>query len=362
MGDSMDNVSVYIHIPFCNSICTYCDFPKLYHDINWVNNYLDSLKTEINSKYKNEHIKTIYIGGGTPSSLSNDELNKLFNIIKIFNIDKQEFTFECNIENINEELLKLLKLNKVNRLSIGIETLNDKYLKFLGRKYNEEDIINNIGLAKQYFNNISVDLMYAFPNQTLDELEDDINKILSLNVNHISTYSLIIEPHTIIYNKGIKNIDSEIDADMYELIENKLKDYNHYEISNFGKKGYESKHNLTYWDNDHYYGFGLGASGYIDNIRYTNTRNMVEYIKGNYILEKDIINIEEDIQNEFILGLRKLDGINKDTFNKKYKQNINDIEIVKKLIRENKLIDNGKYISIRKDLIYISNSILVEFI
>lgn len=357
----MDSISVYIHIPFCNTICSYCDFPKLYHNNENVSKYLDSLNNEIKSNYKNELVKTLYIGGGTPSCLNREELIKLFDIIKIFNIDKQEFTFECNIENINIQLLELLKQNKVNRLSIGVESFNYKYLEFLGRSYNKETIINNISLAKEYFNNISVDLMYAFPNQTLKELNSDIDEILSLNVNHISTYSLIIEPHTVIYNNKVKNIDEDLDASMYELITNRLSNYNHYEISNFAKDGYESIHNLTYWDNNHYYGFGLGSSGYINNIRYTNTRNMIEYIKGNYILDSEVLNISEDIQNEFILGLRKLKGINKNEFNNKYNQNINDNIIVKKLIKDNKLIDDGENIFIRKDLIYISNSILVEF-
>ena len=154
----MDSISVYIHIPFCNTICSYCDFPKLYHNNENVSKYLDSLNNEIKSNYKNELVKTLYIGGGTPSCLNREELIKLFDIIKIFNIDKQEFTFECNIENINIQLLELLKQNKVNRLSIGVESSNYKYLEFLGRSYNKETIINNISLAKEYFNNISVDL------------------------------------------------------------------------------------------------------------------------------------------------------------------------------------------------------------
>ena len=318
-------ISVYIHIPFCKSICTYCDFSKLYHNSEWINQYLDSLEKEIKTNYKNEEVKTIYIGGGTPSSLSIDALNKLFNIIKIFKYKNPEFTFECNIEDINDELLKLLKENGVNRLSIGVETFNQKYLKFMGRNYTKDDIIKGIELSKKYFDNISVDLMYAFPNQTIDELDSDILEFKKLNLPHISTYSLIIEPHTMIYNK-VSNIDPELDRDMYDLIINELNSYNHYEISNFGKKGYESKHNLTYWNNLNYYGFGLGSGGYLDNVRYLNTRNIKEYIKGNYRLDSDTLDKNEIVENAFILGLRKIDGINKYEFNKKYNLDINNIK------------------------------------
>ena len=354
--------SIYIHIPFCKHICSYCDFAKIYYDTSFVNKYLDALKKEIDKYYRGEEVNTIYIGGGTPSLLKIDELNKLFSIIKVFKLNNPEFTFECNIEDINDELLSILKNNGVNRLSIGIESTNDEILKFLNRPYNKDDIDRGIRLAKKYFDNISVDLMYAIPGETIKDLESDIDSILKYDVPHISTYSLIIEPHTKIYNDGIKNIDEELDRQMYDLICNKLSSYNHYEVSNFGRNGYESKHNLVYWNNKKYYGFGLGAGGYIDNNRYLNTRNINDYIKGNYRLEENILSINEVIENEFILGLRKLKGINKLEFKNKYNIDINSIDIVSKLINENKLIDDGEYIKIKEDLIYVSNSILVSFI
>lgn len=356
--------SVYIHIPFCSSICTYCDFAKLYYNPKWVNKYLDSLANEIKTNYKNEKVKTLYIGGGTPSSLNIEELTKLFNILKIFKLDSDyEFTIECNIENITKEKALLFKKNKINRISIGVQTFNSKYLKFLGRNHTKESVITKIKMLKEIgFNNINIDLMYAFPNQTLEELDKDLDEYLKLDINHISLYSLIIEPNTMIYNKGVKNIDEDLDADMYKLISNRLSNYHHYEISNYAKPGYESKHNQVYWNNEHYYGLGLGASGYIDNIRYTNTRNLTKYLKGEYLDESHELDINETIENEFILGLRKIDGINKKHFNQKYNLDINQIDIVKKLIKENKLIDNGINIFINYDMIYISNSILCEFI
>ena len=364
--ENSQNKSVYIHIPFCDSICSYCDFCKFIKNEEWVNKYLVALEKEIKSKYKNELLNTIYIGGGTPSCLNISELNNLFNIIKIFNKDETiEFTFECNIENITKEKLELLYNNGVNRLSIGVQTFNNKYLNFLNRNHTKEDVINKINLAKKIgFKNINIDLIYALPNQTLKELENDIDEFLKLDITHISTYSLIIEPNTKLYINNINNIDEEIDLKMYELICNKLKQngYIHYEISNFSKVGFESKHNLTYWNNNEYYGFGMGASGYIDNIRYDNTRSFNNYINGIYIKESHKLDINETIENEFILGLRKINGINKEEFKNKYNKNIKEIEIVKKLLKEGKLLEDEKNIYINKDYIYVSNDILIEFI
>jgi len=360
------NKSVYIHIPFCDSICSYCDFCKFLKNEKWIYNYLEELNNEIKQNYKGELINTIYIGGGTPSCLNIKQLNKLFEIIKIFNKSKNiEFTFECNIENITKDKLKLLYESGVNRLSVGIQTFNDKFLKYLNRNHNKEIIKDKITLAKKIgFTNINIDLIYALPNQTIKELEEDLDEFLKLDITHISTYSLIIEPHTKIYIDNEENIDEELDYDMYNTIINTLESngYKHYEISNFSKEGYESKHNLTYWNNNEYYGFGVGASGYINDVRYDNTRSINEYLKGNYILNKNKLDLKETIENEFILGFRKINGINKEDFYNKYNKNIKSIDIVKKLLKDGKLLEDKKNIYINPKYIYVSNDILVEFI
>ena len=360
------NKSVYIHIPFCDTICSYCDFCKFLKNDEWIDKYLISLEKEIKANYKDEVLDTIYIGGGTPSSLNLNQLTKLFNIIKVLNKNKEyEFTFECNIENITKDKLKLLYENGVNRLSIGIQTFNEKYLSFLNRKHTKEEIANKIKICKEIgFKNINIDLIYGLPDQTLDELNSDIYEFLKLDITHISTYSLIIEPNTKLYINNFKNIDDNLDYEMYKLICDKLKDngYNHYEISNFSKSGYESKHNLTYWNNDNYYGFGMGASGYIGNVRYDNTRNINKYLNGEYVKESHELDLNETIENEFILGFRKIKGINKKTFKNKYNKDIKEIEIVNKLLESNKLLEDEKNIYINKDYIYVSNDILIEFI
>ena len=356
--------SAYIHIPFCNNICSYCDFCKLLYNKNFVKKYLDALEKEIINNYKNEILDTIYVGGGTPSSLSVSELNKLFSIIKIFKLcNEYEFTFEVNIEDITEEKLEILKENKVNRLSIGIESFNDKYLKYLGRNYTSDIINEKVELAKKYFDNINVDLMYALKNESLDDLEEDIDKILKLDIKHISCYSLIIEKNTKLYIDNTKYISDDLDSDMYDLIDKKLENkYHRYEVSNYSITSYESRHNLTYWKNNEYYGFGLGAAGYIDNIRYTNTRNLSKYISGSYEGQEEVLTKEDKIKYEFILGLRLTSGINKDNFNKKYGININEIEIIKELINKGLLIDDKINIYVPKKYFYVLNDILVNFV
>lgn len=358
--------SVYIHIPFCSSICSYCDFSKFYYNEDWVNQYLEALNNEIDLNYKGEVLNTLYIGGGTPSCLNVEQLTKLFNIIKKFNLStKVEFTFECNVENINKEKLELLYNNGVNRLSIGVQTFNNDLLKTLNRHHTKEEVIEKINLAKSIgFNNINVDLIYAIPKEDMNILKNDLALFLSLNINHISTYSLIIEPNTKLYIDKFKNIDEDLDYEMYKYICTKLKEngYNHYEISNFAKDGYESSHNLTYWNNEEYYGFGLGASGYVNGIRFDNTKSLNKYLNKNYIYESHKLELKEIIENEFILGLRKVKGINKKFFQDKYNINIKDINHVKKLITDGKLLEDKDNIYINPKYLYTSNDILIEFL
>ena len=210
--------SVYIHIPFCENICSYCDFCKLKYNSEWISLYLESLKQEIETYYKGEKIRTLYIGGGTPSVLSMIELTKLFEILKLFDLSElEEFTIECNIESITNEKLILFKKNNVNRLSIGVQTFNEKFIKLLNRNHTKEEVEEKINMAKLVgFDNINVDLMYALPGETMEDLECDVDEILRLNVPHISCYSLMIEPNTKLYIDNVKEIDEDLDYEMYK--------------------------------------------------------------------------------------------------------------------------------------------------
>lgn len=357
-------MAIYIHIPFCDNICSYCDFSKVFYNSKLVDKYLNALSNEIDMYYKGDIINTIYVGGGTPSCLNLEQLKVLFSILNRFKFSNDyEFTFECNIESIDYDKLKFLYDNGVNRLSIGVQTFNEKFLKFLNRNHTSDEVFNKISIAKEIgFNNINIDLIYAIPGETLDDLNCDIDKFLELGINHISTYSLILEEHTKLYVDGVSNIDEDMDRNMYELICDRLSSngFNHYEISNFGRDCFESRHNLVYWNNEHYYGFGCGASGYIGNVRYDNTRSLNKYVDGLYRLNENLLDRNTIIENEFILGLRKISGISISDFNSKYGNIFN--AVVNRLIEEGKLINNGSNIYINPLYMYISNSILVDFI
>jgi len=357
-------LGVYIHIPFCKKICNYCDFCKVYYNTGFVSKYLDSLEIEIKNRYKFEEIDTIYIGGGTPSCLTIEKLKKLFKIIKIFKLkDNYEFTIECNIENIDIEKLKLFKDNKVNRLSIGVESFDSEILNLLGRYHNKDLIFKNINLAKKYFNNINIDLIYGVTND-IDKVKKDIDNFLKLDIKHISCYSLILEENTKLYIENHKYIDEDIDSEMFNYINDLLvsNGYKHYEISNYAKSGYESKHNKIYWMNESYYGFGLSAVSYINNYRISNTKNMSKYINKDYINSSIYEDINIRKENDLILGLRLIDGINYNLFNKKYNDDLLNRDIIKELINDKKLEISNGYLRCKYEYIYLLNDILTKII
>lgn len=357
---------VYIHIPFCKSICSYCDFCKVFYNEKWVSSYLKSLKDEIDDIYMNEEIDTVYIGGGTPSSLRNKYLEKLFEIVNKFNIkDLKEFTFECNLNDINKEFLELLKQTGVNRLSIGIQSFNKEKLKYMGRSHTFNDALEKILLCREMgFTNINIDFIYGFSFETIKMMKEDLSQILKLKPDHISTYSLMIENNTLLKINGFERVDEDLDANMYETICKILsrKHYNHYEVSNFALNDKESIHNLKYWHNEEYYGFGLSASGYIDKIRYTNTLSLTKYLNGNYSGTKEILTKQDVMDNHLMLGFRLTKGINILEFNNLYGVNMENIYPIKPLVRNNDLIIKKGNIFINPDKLYIMNEILIKMI
>ena len=357
--------SAYIHIPFCDNLCTYCDFCKRYSNDTIISKYLKALEADIKENYAGEKLKTIYIGGGTPSSLSINNLKKLMRIIKIFNLDNDyEFTFECNPESITEEKLLLLKENGVNRISIGVESTNKRFLEYLGRCHDFKLVEEKVKLVKKYFSNINVDLIYGLYNEKIDDLKKDLMNIVKLDVNHVSTYSLEIHQNTILGIKKTKPIIDEIDSDMYNVICKYLKEngFNHYEVSNFCKDDTCSRHNMVYWKNMEYYGFGLGASGYVNQVRYTNTRSMYKYTSGKRVLLREKLSKSDQISYALILGFRLINGINKKEFKEKYQVELINQYNIKDLINKGYLIDDGENIKIRPDLIYVENNILENFV
>lgn len=358
--------SVYIHIPFCRSICTYCDFCKFIYNKEWVNDYLNKLELEVNDRYMDETINTIYIGGGTPSILNNKELDKLFSIIKKFNISNNlEFTFECNLEDINEELIKYLKDNNVNRISIGVESFNPHNLEIMNRMMDYKRLEDSINMIRRIgINNINLDLMYAMPEENMKVLKSDLKYLVKLNPEHISTYSLILEDNTYLKYKNTHPINEELDYEMYNYICKYLKKhgYNHYEVSNFSKIGYESKHNRVYWENKEYYGFGCGASGYVSGVRYSNTRSLSKYIESDIFSTKELLSKDEIIDYHMILGLRLLKGINVEYFNNLYNVDMFKRYPIDTLIKYEDLVYKDGYIYINPSRIYVMNEILGKIV
>lgn len=358
--------AVYIHLPFCANICHYCDFCKMLYNPLLTDKYLDALEIEIKQIYQGDPIKTIYIGGGTPSILSIDQLKRLFKIISIFDTTKlQEYTIECNVENITEEKIILFKKVGINRLSIGVQSFNDKLIKFLGRYHTKEIVFNTIKKVKELgIKNINIDMIYGINNQTMEDLKDDIDNIIKLDVTHVSFYSLIIEPNTKLYIDHAKDIDEDLNYEMYKYINLRLKsnEFNHYEISNYSKEGFESIHNLVYWHNEEYYGFGLGASSFINNVRNENTRNITKYNSGIFLLNSNTLTPKEMMQNEMILGLRLISGVNLVDFYRKYNKTIEEVFNINKIFMNGLLINKNNYLYIPEDKIFISNEVLIEFV
>ena len=334
----------------------------MFYNEKIVDKYLDELDREISSIYKGEFLETIYIGGGTPSSLNIRQLERLFSIISKFNIsDKCEFTIEANFENTTAEKLQLFKNNGVNRLSFGLESINKENLELLDRKCSKEEVVSIIKIARDIgFNNINVDLMYALPGEKIEDLEEDLDFIFSLNIEHVSCYSLIIEEHTKLSINKIVNIDEDLDYLMYQTICKKMSDkgFCHYEISNYTKEGFNSKHNLCYWNNLEYYGFGLGASSYINGKRINNTRSINKYLNSEYILDCYELDKDDLVEYEVMLNLRKKEGINLAHFEKEYGVSLNYSWLVKLGLLE-KLEDR---LFIPEDKWYISNEIIVQLL
>lgn len=332
-----NEIGIYIHIPFCVKKCIYCDFISYENRHELVEEYIYSLKQEIiNYKNCNKYtISTIYIGGGTPSFINSKYITQIIETIgKTFRVKEDaEITIEINPGTVTEKKLKDYKNCGINRVSIGLQSTDNKILKQIGRIHTYEQFLDTYNLVKKVgFKNINVDLMLALPNQTLTILEDSINKVIELKPEHISIYSLILEEGTPLYNlvesKKMHLLDDEIERQMYWLVKKKLEErgYNHYEISNFAKQGYESRHNTDCWRQKEYIGFGAAAHSYINGIRYSNTSNLHNYIRNVSNLQtiqtiQEIQNKEEQMKEYMILGLRKIEGVQISEFKNKFIQN-----------------------------------------
>ena len=358
--------SCYIHIPFCDTICSYCDFCKIYKKEKWIDLYLDNLEKEIKNNPIKSPLETIYIGGGTPSCLSIKQLERLFKIIASFpKKEKIEYTIEGNFESTTKEKLLLYKEYGINRLSFGLETVNQKLEKELNRTHSKNTVEEVMNFAKKIgLNNINIDIIYAIPGETLEDVKRDIDYVLSLKPTHISAYSLIFEDHTILTIKKKKPIAEEKEIEMINYLNKKLKEnaYEHYEISSYAKDNYRSHHNQTYWHNEEYYAYGLGASSYINNKRERNTRSITEYIKGKLNKEIEVLTTEDTLEYEIILNLRTKEGISLEKIQKKYGYDLSEKYNYQSLLENHFLEIKNNHLLIPEDKWYISNEIIVKIL
>ena len=371
-------IGIYIHIPFCKSKCYYCDFISFAQKEEWIEEYVNALIKEIKhvdlSKY---NIKTIYIGGGTPSILESKYIVQILNEIKPFVDLNAEITIEVNPGTVDKEKLKAYKEAGINRLSIGLQSTENELLKQIGRIHKFEDFIETYKNARDLgFSNINVDLMLGLPNQTIEILEDSLKKIIKLDPEHISVYSLILEEGTKLYNiinnGKMKLPDEELERQMYWKVKYMLEKngYSHYEISNFAKNGFESKHNKDCWGQKEYIGIGTAAHSYLDNIRFSNTENIDDYIENinnnNYnnnviIHEKQT---KEDKQKEYMfLGLRKIEGVSIREFENKFGDNpiILFKKEIDKLTNEGLIEINNNSIKLTNKGLDLANLVWEEF-
>lgn len=380
-----EELGIYIHIPFCMQKCLYCDFVSYINKSECVKEYINCMIKEIQSyDLKKYNITTIYIGGGTPSFIESDYIKEIINVIqnKLEKNDTRwediEITIEANPGTVTLEKLNDYKTAGINRISLGLQATQDRLLKQIGRIHNYKDFLEAYELLKRVgFNNINVDLMIGLPNQSIKDLKESLEKIIKLNPNHISVYSLIIEEGTpiskLLDEEKIKLPDEEIERQMYWYVKNKLElnGYNHYEISNFSKKGKESKHNLNCWKQKQYIGIGAAAHSYFKDIRYSNTNNIEEYIKNikennieknRKIEEKQTI---EDKKNEFMmLGFRMIEGVNIADFKAKFVDNPLYVyrEKIKKLTDEGLIEVDLNNIKLTNKGLDLANVVFEEFI
>ena len=383
-------IGIYVHIPFCIRKCYYCDFVSFTNQEENIEKYIEAVIKEIESYELEEYnVTTIYIGGGTPSSIESRYIEKILHKIKekIINNETKfndiEITIEINPGTIDRKKLQNYEEMGINRLSIGLQSTNNEILKNIGRIHTYEEFLEGYILARSIgFDNINVDLMIGLPNQTIEKIKDSVEKVINLEPEHISVYSLIVEEGTKIENllnvNKITLPEEELERNMYWYVKNKLElnGYIHYEISNFAKENKQSKHNVNCWEQKEYIGIGTAAYSYLNNIRYGNTSNIQKYIetqdfKSKKELEKNKIRIIDEVQTledkkkeYMLLSLRKIEGVSIKKFKEKYVENPIFLyrKQLEKLVNENLLTIDGDNIKLTNKGLDLANLVWEEFV
>lgn len=373
----MKEMSLYIHIPFCKQKCLYCDFPSYSGKEKSIDEYIDALNKEILNKCRKYKIISIFIGGGTPSYLDENNLESLLQTINLLNFsENMEFTVECNPGTLNEKKLSIMKNNNVNRISMGLQSTNDNLLKEIGRIHTFEEFKKNYHSARKAgFENINMDLMFGLPDQKVEDWIATLEDAVSLNPEHISAYSLIIEEGTCFYklydNDKLNLPTEEEERKMYVLTKKFLEEhgYHQYEISNYSKKGRECFHNKIYWKCNEYLGLGVSASSFVDEKRFKNIDSISEYIEkinnNEDITENVHINDMKDDMEEFVfMGLRMIEGISIKEFKRRFGKDVFEIydDAIKNNVQKGLLVMDSEKLYLSPKGIEVSNYVMSDFI
>ncbi|WP_114570449.1 radical SAM family heme chaperone HemW [Exiguobacterium flavidum] len=371
--------AAYVHIPFCEHICYYCDFNKVFLKNQPVAEYLDALEREIEltlERFPTDRLDTIFIGGGTPTALNEEQMARLMGIIKKHLLpltnEGLEYTVESNPDGVSPEKLDIMKAGGVNRVSFGVQSFDDGLLERIGRTHREAKVAQTLSEAAERFDNISVDLMFGLPNQTLEQVEYDVERALKLPITHISSYSLILEPHTVFAiqeRKGKLPLPSQdLEADMYRLMIERIEagGLAQYEISNFSLPGKESRHNRVYWENDEYYGFGAGSHGYIDKTRRANIAPIPHYIKaeGLPVRNETPLTEIERMEEEMFLGLRMREGVSLERFEAKFGHAFDDVfgKVIRELLPQGLIERTATHVHLTDKGLPLANEVFAAFI
>lgn len=374
------STSAYIQIPFCEHICYYCDFNKVFLEGQPVDEYIEALLKEARLALRQnpvEKMETLYVGGGTPTSLTASQLERLLSGLReILPYYNGEFTVEANPGDLTADKLDVMKNYGVNRLSMGVQTFDDRLLKKIGRKHTAQDVYDTIQLLEEKdFSNVTIDLIYALPGQSLESFRDTVTRALALDLPHYALYSLILENQTMFMNwvrRGKMHLpEQELEAQMYaETIDAMEKaGRKQYEISNFAKPGIESQHNLVYWNNQNYFGLGAGASGYLGNRRYKNRGPIQHYLKSLKndqlpVLEEEILTQKAQIEEEMFLGLRKILGVDKTVFENRFGFSMMDVygDVIEKLKQQKLITETDSRVCLTEEGLFRGNDVFEEFL
>ena len=357
---------LYVHVPFCAHICAYCDFAHVTYREKTADAWLQAIQKEMEHAGIPAVLETIYVGGGTPTALSNDQLEQLLSLLDPYTEGVKEYTIEINPETLDEAKVKILKKHGINRASVGFQSSDPELLSLMGRNHDLEMMHTCMDLLRQYgITNISLDLMYSLPNQTMEQLQQSVFDALSLQPVHLSLYSLTIEENTVFGKKGYAHLDEDSEADMYEWIVDTLhaKGYHQYEVSNFALDGYTSMHNIGYWQYDDFIGIGAGASGKENGCRYDHDRSIKEYIADPYHRVLIPLSKEEQMFESLMMGIRMKEGMDLTLFENRFHESFvhHYGTVLDRMVKQGYMeIKDGKVRASDSGYV-IMNSILVEF-